>query len=141
MWWPGISKQIEETVQKCLRCCQHLTQRAEPLLPTVFPDYPWQKVGVDLFVFKGSSYLLLIDYYSRYVEMSKLHSTTSTAVIQHMKSIFARHGITEILISDNGPQFAAEIFTQFAKNFDFQHQTSSPNFPQGNGEIERAVTS
>ena len=74
VWWPGISKQIEETVQKCLICCQHLTQRAEPLLPTVFPDYPWQK--------------LLIDYYSRYVEMSKLHSTTSAAVIQHMKSIY-----------------------------------------------------
>ena len=35
----------------------------EPLLPTVFPDYPWQKVGVDLFAFNGSSYLLLIDYY------------------------------------------------------------------------------
>ena len=139
VWWPGISKQIEETVQKCLRCCQHLTQRAETLLPTVFPDYLWQKVEVDLFAFKGSSYLLLIDYYSRYVEMSKMHSTTSAAVIQRMKSIFARHGIAEILISDNGPQFAAEIFTQFAQNFDFQHQTSSPNFPQGNGEIERAV--
>ena len=96
-------------------------------------------MGVDLFAFKGSSYLLLIDYHSRYVEMSKLHSTTSAAVIQHMKSIYARHGIPEILVSDNGPQFSAEIFTQFAQNFDFQHQTSSPNFPQGNGEIERAV--
>ena len=96
-------------------------------------------VGVNLFALNGSSYLLLIDYYFRYVEMSKLYSTTSAAVIQHMKSIFTRHGIPEILISDNGPQFAAEIFTQFAQNFDFQHQTSSPNFSQGNGEIERAV--
>ena len=56
-----------------------------------------------------------------------------------MKSIYARHGIPEVLVSDNGPQFSAEIFTQFAQNFDFQHQTSSPNYPQGNGEIERAV--
>ena len=96
-------------------------------------------MGVDFFAFKGSSYLLLIDYYSRYVEMSKLHSTTSAAVIQHMKSIYTRHGIPEILVSDNGPQFSAEIFTQFTQNFDFQHQTNSPNFPQGNGEIERAV--
>ena len=71
--------------------------------------------------------------------MSKLHSTTSAAVTQHMKFIYARHGIPEILVSDNGPQFSAETFTQFAQNFDFQHQTSSPNFLQGNGEIERAV--
>ena len=47
--------------------------------------------------------------------------------------------MSEILVSDNGPQFSAEIFIQFAQNFDFQHQTSSPNFPQGNGEIERAI--
>ena len=93
---------------------------------------------MDLFAFKGSNYLLLIDYYSHYVEMSKLHSTISAVVIQHMKSIFARHGIPEILVSDNGSQFSAEIFTQFAQNFDFQHQTSSPNFPH-NGEIEQAV--
>ena len=56
-----------------------------------------------------------------------------------MKSIFARHGIPEILISDNVPQFSSDVFTQFAKDFDFQHQTSSSNFPQSNGEIERAV--
>ena len=66
-------------------------------------EYPWQKVGADLFTFKGSDYLLLIDYYSRYVEMSKLYSTTSLTIMQHMKSIFAWHGIPEILISDNGP--------------------------------------
>ena len=101
-----------------------------------FSGLPLAEGGVDLFAFKGSSYLLLIDYYSRYVEMSMLHSTTPAAVIQHMKSIFAQHGIPEILISDNSPQFAAEIFAQFAQNFDFQHQTSSPNIPQGNGEIE-----
>ena len=136
IWWPGISKQIKEMIHKCLICCQQLTQQAEPLLPTVFPDYPWQKVGADLFTFKGSNYLLLIDYYSHYVEMCKLHSTTSTATIQHMKSIFARHGIPETLISDNGPQFSADSFAHFAKEFDFQYQTSSPNFPQSNGEVE-----
>ena len=136
IWWPGISKQIEEMIHKCLICCQQLTQQAEPLLPTVFPDYPLQKVGADLFTFKGSNYLLLIDYYSHYVEMCKLHSTTSTATIQHMKSIFARHGIPETLISNNGPQFSADSFAHFAKEFDFQYQTSSPNFPQSNGEVE-----
>ena len=79
---------------------------------------------------------MLIDYYSCYVEMCKLHSTTSTATIQHMKSILARHGIPETL---NGPQFSEDSFAHFAKEFDFQHQTISPNFPQSNGEVERAV--
>ena len=83
VWWLGISKQIEEMIQKCLVGCPYHIQHAEPLLPTMFPDYPWQKVGADLFTFKGSDYLLMIDYYSCYVEMSKLYSTTSLTIIQH----------------------------------------------------------
>ena len=90
-------------------------------------------------MFKGYDYLLLIDYYSRYVEISKLYSTTSVTVIQHMKSIFAWHGIPGIIISDNGPQFSSDVFTKFAKDFHFQNKTSSPNFLQRNGEIEQAL--
>ena len=64
---------------------------------------------------------------------------TSTATIQHMKSIFAQHSIPETLISDNGPQILADSFAHFAKEFDVQHQTSSLNFLQSNGEMEQAV--
>ena len=84
----------------------------------------------------------LVDYYSRYMEMSKLSSTTSTSVIQYInlnKSIFARQGIPETFISDSGPQFSSSSFTQFATNYGFYHQTSSPNHSQSNGEAERAI--
>ena len=43
------------------------------------------------------------------------------------------------MISDNGPQFASELYANFAKEYEFQHVTSSPNYPQGNGEAERGV--
>ena len=139
VWWPRIGKHIEEEVQKCLVCSQFWQQNVEPLLPTNFPDYPWQKVAADLFTWKGTNYLILVDYYSRYTEMSKLSSTTSSSVIQHMKSILARHGIPETFVFDNGPQFSSMAFTQFALDYGFHHQTSSPNYPQSNGEAERAV--
>ena len=71
--------------------------------------------------------------------MSKLSSTTSSSVIQHIKSILSRHGIPETFVSDNGPQFLSTAFTQFAMDYGFHHQTSSPNYPQSNGEAERAV--
>ena len=71
--------------------------------------------------------------------MSKLSSTTSSSVIQHIKSILARHGIPETFVSDNGPQFSSMAFTQFALDYGFHHQTSCPNYPQSNGEAERAV--
>lgn len=94
---------------------------------------------MDLFDYKGSTYLLIIDYYSRYIEIAKLSKTTAGDVINHCKSIFARHGIPEMVISDNGPQFAAESFKEFAQGYNFDHVTSSPYYPQSNGELERAV--
>ena len=103
------------------------------------PERPWQKVGSDLFELKDGKYLLVVDYYSRFVEIAKRTSTTSTNVITHLKSVFARHGIPQVLISDNGPQYSAGAFEKFAKEYGFQHQTSSPKYRQANGVAECAV--
>ena len=114
-------------------------QRAEPLISTQLPDLPWQKVGTDLFHWKNHQYLLVVDYYSRYIEISKLNGTTADDVINHTKSIFARHGIPELVYSDNGPQFHSEAYKLFASEYQFTHVTSSPLYPQSNGEAKRAV--
>ena len=49
VWWPAISKDIEETISCCMVCCKTRYQHAEPLLSSDFPDYPWQRVASDLF--------------------------------------------------------------------------------------------
>ena len=99
----------------------------------------WQRVGTDLFEWKKTDYLLVVDYYSRFIEVAKLTSTTAASVISHLKSIFARHGIPEVLVSDNGPQYSSAAFQNFSKEYEFSHVTSSPKYPQANGEAERAV--
>ena len=71
------------------------------------------------------------------MEIARLSSATSSDVINHLKSIFARHGIPESVISDNRPQYSAELFQAFATEYGFVHHTSSPHFPQGNGAAER----
>ena len=139
IWWPGLSKQLEELVKCCAECCRVQNQRAEPLIPSKLPEYPWQKVGTDLFEWKKDNYLLIVDYYSRYIEVAKLKRTTAEEVILHTKSIFARHGIPEVIISDNGPQYVSAEYQNFAQKYEFEHITSSPYYPQSNGEAERAV--
>uniref|UniRef100_A0A1X7UAX6 Integrase catalytic domain-containing protein n=1 Tax=Amphimedon queenslandica TaxID=400682 RepID=A0A1X7UAX6_AMPQE len=110
-----ISSQLQDVVSSCKICCQHYSQRAEPLIPSELPQLPWQKVGMDLFDYKGSTYLLIIDYYSHYIEIAKLSKTTAGEVINHCKSIYARHGIPDMKVSDNRPLFAAESFKEFAQ--------------------------
>ena len=140
MFWPGINGEITEMVQQCSAClATRVYQQKEPLAPHEVPAKPWQKVGADLFHFKDNDYLIVVDYFSNYPEMALLKGTTSSMVITHMKSIFARHGIPEIVISDNGPQFASKEFAEFAAKWEFSHITSSPRYPKANGMAERTV--
>ena len=103
------------------------------------PLYPWQKVATDLFEYQQTQYLLIVDYFSRYIEVLKLNSTTSSEIIHQIKRIFARHGIPQTVISDIDPQYASQEFRCFAASYGFSHITSSPGHPSGNREAERAV--
>ena len=137
--WPGISKEIENTIKQCHFCARESIPKREPMISTELPQYPWQKVGVDLFYLNGTNYLLLVDYFSIYPEVHKLMSTTSTNIIDSMKETLSRFGITEIVRSDDGPQFTLEQFSHFAQTYGFEQITSSPLFPQSNGQVERTV--
>ena len=139
VWWPGLSKQLETLINNCTICNKFQNQAVEPLIPSALPSLPWQKVATDLFKWKGLTYLLVVDYFSKYIEISKLEGESSQEVIQRLKSIFARHGIPQQVMSDNGPQYSSIEFSKFAKAYQFVHSTSSPKFPQSNGEAERAV--
>lgn len=136
-----MSRAIEEMVGQCVECRVNSNKSNEPLRPTATPDRPWQMLGTDLFHFKGQTYLIVIDYYSRYPELALLGSSdfSSKKVIMSMKSMFARHGLPELIISDNGPQYASREFAEFAEEYGFRHVTSSPHYPRANGAAERAV--
>lgn len=138
VWWPGISMEIKNMVVRCETCLQHRRICPEPLIPTAHPDRPFKQVGIDLFEVNRSKFLCLIDYFSKYIEIIELKRTLAKDIINHSKGIFARHGIPEIVRTDNGPQFCGE-FKQFATQYGFQHITSSPRFPQSNGQVESAV--
>lgn len=83
--------------------------------------------------------MIVVDYFSKFIEVNYLASLTSHETIRALKSMFARHGIAEVVRSDNGPQYDSAGFTKFAKDWEFEHVTSSSLYAQSNGEAERAV--
>ena len=139
IWWPGMSKEIGLMVEKCSACEKYRQVPPEPLIPTPTPDYAWQHVATDLFEWSNEHYLLIVDYYSRWIEIFHLTSLTSRTVINSFKAIFARLGIPESVFSDEGTQYTSTEFAKFSQYWGFQHKTSSPRHPSGNGEAERAV--
>lgn len=137
IWWLGISLQLKDLIENCPSCIEQRYNIKEPFVKEAFPDRPWQKVGMDLFKLEVW-YLIIIDYYSRYFEIFQLKNLTEKEIIKKCKEAFARYGIPEIVRSDCGTQFASE-FRSFAKEFDFEHVTSSPKYSQSNGAAEAAV--
>ena len=108
------------------------------MMPTSLPYLPWQKVATDLFEWTGSTYLLVIDYYSRWIEITKLDQLSANSVTYQL-NICRTWNSPKVVISDNSPQFASESYTRFAKDYGFYHVTSSQYHPGGNGEAERGV--
>ena len=135
-----MNKEIENIIKQCSVCNNFRnSNRKEPLVPHEIPSRLWAKVAADMFQFKGSKYLLCVDFYSKYPEIVRMPSTTSLQTITAFKSVFARHGIPNELFTDNGPQFSSYVFKKFAADWDLIHSTSSPKYPQSNGQAERYV--
>ena len=129
-------------MQKCKVCHESQnTQAKETLEPYEVPTRPWQVVGTDLFSWDGDEYLLLCDYYSTFPIIKKIPhgQSTGNTVVKLTKCVFSEQGVPEVIISDNGPHYDCKSYKEFSKEWDFQHITSSPRYPQSNGFIERQV--
>ena len=77
-----------------------------------------------------------MDFYSRWVDVTIMKSTTTDKVIQSLKSTFATHGVPSSIRADNGPQFGSGEFREFLKEYGIFHRKTKRSWPQANGEIE-----
>ena len=132
LFWPGISNDICQTVDKCgnLSSYIHCTEKL-PSVPSEIPPHAWHTLGTD-FLVQG-------DYFSQFLIMRKLPSSTSSAVCKEISNIFTEFGKPYIIRSDNGPCYASKEFKELMELFQVQHVTSSPHFPQSNGFAEAMV--
>ncbi|XP_051165706.1 uncharacterized protein K02A2.6-like [Leptopilina boulardi] len=142
-WWPKLDAEIEDFGKRC-RSCQSLSRSPEKaeLIKFREAEFPFDRVHIDfLGPFHSKIFLLLIDAYSRWPEVIEMKHTDSEATIEVLREIFARFGIPNVMISDNGRQLVSEEFEKFCKLNGILHKTSAPYHPVTNGLAENAVGS
>ena len=140
IYWPNMMADIERTVGDCAICLQNAkSTRKEPMMSHEVPFQPWEVLSSDLFELEGHSYILLVDHFSKMPFVRGIKTTSCGEVIKFFKDMFAIHGVPKRLYSDNGPQYSATEFRNFALDWEFEHITSSPYYPQSNGFAERVV--
>ena len=141
VWWPGIDKQIEEKVKSCQQCqSNQKSLAAVPMHPWEWPKRPWASIHIDhTGPFQGKIFLVVIDAHSKWLEVVVVPSTSSINTIRVLRTMFATHGLPEVVVSDNGTAFTSGEFQEFLKKNGIQHLRSAPYHPSSNGLAERGV--
>jgi len=82
LWWPGMNSQLKQFISSC-QVCQSFQRNnlKESLMSHSIPDRSWSKIAADLFEVKGEHYLVLVDYYSDWIEFDKMRDQTATETI------------------------------------------------------------
>jgi transposase InsO family protein len=86
-------------------------------------------------------YTVLVDAHSKWLEIVEMPNTTAEETVKQFRSLIARMGIPEQIISNNGPQFTAELFQNLVKSNGTRHVTGVPYHPATNRLAERLVRS
>ncbi|XP_068756228.1 uncharacterized protein [Montipora capricornis] len=129
----------DQSVTSHLKEILERNNQKETLMSHSIPDRPWSKIGADLFEFKQEHYLVLVDYYSDWIEFDKMRDQTATETIALLLKQFPRRGLPDEIVTDCGKNFYSKEFSQFCQRKQIKHTKSSPHHHQSNGKAESAV--
>ncbi|UYV69686.1 K02A2.6-like [Cordylochernes scorpioides] len=139
-WWPGIDGNIEDMARECTICQKSANMPPSTISEWTWPEKPWHRLHMDLAgPFMGKMFLVIVDAYTKWLEIFILKEITSKTIIYHLRQVFARFGLPEILVTDNGRQFVSKEFEEFTKMNGIRHTKASPYNPSTNGLAERYV--
>ena len=132
VYWSGMEVDIENTILSCKLCQDSLPlQQMESIILKCKPQWLFQEIAADYCTHAGQKYLITVDFFSKWLEITLMSTnTTTTQLILSLKSSFCCFGDPDKLWSYQGPQFTSKAFQDFAKQWGFQHITSSPRYPK-----------
>lgn len=138
LWFPGIDEALEKMIGACATCAQLRASppRVQPS-PWPYPSHPFHRVHLDfLGPLNGRMFLVIVDAYSKWVEVYEMNSCTSTALIERLYEFMSRFGLPRTFVTDNGTAFCSQDFKKFCELNGISHMTSPPYHPASNGQAE-----
>lgn len=140
VWWPNLDAEIECVVRTC-EVCQTIQNDVQvvPLKPWPVCTRPFERVHIDFASKDGVNLLVLVDSYSKWIEVTPMLTMTAEKTIERLGIIFAQFGLPETIVTDNGPQFISEEFKAFARMRGIMHKTIPPYHAASNGLAEKSV--
>jgi len=140
LWWKTMNKDIEEFSKGCQICDQTLNVGREKVVSKwPIAVKPWQSVHVDFFHLEGSTFLVIIDAYSKYIVVKLLKKTNCESLIRVLHEIFAYFRLPEEIVSDNGPPFSSWLFNSYGNQSNIKITKTPPYHSQSNDLAERVV--
>ena len=143
-YWINMILDVKYIVRTCDRCqhfrSQSFNNQTEDIATQ--PGLPFTKVGLDIVGSlptsrKGNKYIIvLVDYLTKWVEAEPTQNIDSDDVIEFLSKIFARFGIPEILVTDNGPQFCSDKTKAFLDLYGVYVNFVVTYHPESNGQVE-----
>lgn len=139
VWWPCMDRDVSERVQECLGCTVVSRQfPPEPMIRKEMPQRAWQEIAIDFFSAKEcATFLVVVDYFSRYLKVIEMKSTTAIKTIDVLEAIFYEQTYPETIRCDNGPPFSSEQFSEYCQHKNIRLVRTIPYWPQMNGLVER----
>ena len=142
-WWPQMDKDIERTVKGCDGCQRVANNPSQvPLHRWEYPAAPWQRLHIDFAgPFQGCMLLVVVDASTKWPEITLMKNTTAEETVKTLRTLLARMGLPQQIVSDNGPQFTSDVFKRFVQSNGIRHIMGAPYHPATNGLAERLVPS
>lgn len=138
-YWPHIDSHIEEFVKRCFPCQIYQNNNIkEPLIPHKVPSLPFTKIATDIMDFRTKSYLVVYDYYSKWLDIKCLRNKSAKSIIEALTDIFSNFGFPKEIVSDHVP-FDSKECKDFARENGFIFTYTSARYPQSNGMAEKGV--
>lgn len=141
IWWPKLDNDIENLVKGC-HSCQMVQPSPErcALIPWQPTDTVWSRIHIDFAgPVKNHYFFVIVDSYSKWLEVFKTKSITSHFTIEKLRETFSRYGLIDTIVSDNGTQFTSIDFEHFIKMNHIRHVLTAPGHPATNGQAENSV--